>query len=80
MHYYGKNKIQTTKAQIAGIYEIEEIKWKYIKQILNPVLFPKGGIFNTLSMLLTGFLSGIGFGKHLRIGYTLVLKKVNLTG
>lgn len=76
MHYYGKRKIQTTKSQIMGIYEIEEIKWRYVKQALNPLILPRGGILNTLSFLFMQFLNDIGFGTYLKTGYTMILKKV----
>ena len=76
MHYYGNNRLQTTKKQIAGTYEIEDIKWRYVKKRLIPFLLPRGGILNALLHVLTQFLSDIGFGKYERTGYTMVLKKV----
>ena len=76
MHYYGKQKIQTTKNTINCIYEIENIKWRYAKVPLGTLLFPRAGILNTLLMLLTQLLSNMGFGKYVRTGYTMILKKL----
>lgn len=76
MHYYGKEKTQTTKDAIDCIYEIEEIKWRYAKVKLEPCLLPRAGILNTLLLLLTQFLSNIGFGKYARTGYTMILNKL----
>ncbi len=76
MHYYGKEKIQTTKKAINCLYEVEEIKWRYAKVPLKPFLIPRDGILNTLSMLLVHWLSGKGFGKYTKTGYTMILRKL----
>jgi len=76
MHYYGRQKIQTTKDSIDCIYEINEIKWRYAKVPLETLLLPTAGILNTLLILLTQFLSNRGLGKYTRTGYTLILNKL----
>ena len=76
MHYYGKENTQTTKDPINCYYEIEGIKWRYAKVPLDDFLLPRVGVMNTLLLLLTKFLSNIGFGKYSRTGYSMVLKKV----
>lgn len=76
MHYYGRQKIQTTKDIINCIYEIEELKWRYAKVPLGTLLLPRAGILNTLLMLLTQFFSKMGFGRYARTGYTMTLKKL----
>ncbi len=76
MHYYGREKFQTTKNTIDCVYEIREIKWRYTKAPLKALLLPGGGILNTLSMLLTEFLGNRGVGKYVRTGYTMILKKI----
>ncbi len=76
MHYYGRQKIQTTRDTINCIYEIEEIKWRYAKIPLGTLLLPRAGILNTLLMLLTQFLSNRGLGKYAKTGYTMVLNKL----
>ena len=76
LHYYGNSRVQTTKKQIGAAYEIEDLKWRYTKQRLNPFLLPRGGIVNALLHLFTQFLNDIGFGKYEKTGYTLVLRKV----
>jgi len=76
MHYYGKEKTQPTKDAIDCLYEIEEIKWRYAKVPLDTFLLPRAGIMNTLLLLLTQFLSSIGFGKYTRTGYTMILNKL----
>ncbi len=76
MHYYDENKVQRTKDKISCHYELDEIKWRYEKVPLKPFLFPKAGIFNTLLILLTQWLSKNGFGKYVETGYTMILKKI----
>lgn len=76
MHYYGNQKIQTTKDAIECIYEVKEIKWRYAKVPLGTLLLPRAGSLNTLLMLLTQFLSNMGFGKYARTGYTMILNKL----
>jgi ubiquinone/menaquinone biosynthesis C-methylase UbiE len=76
MHYYGKETAQTTKGRIDCFYEIEEIKWRYANVPLGTFLFPKAGVMNTLFLLITEYLSSIGFGKYSRNGYTMILRKV----
>lgn len=76
MHYYGRQKIQTTKEIISCIYEIEELKWRYAKIPLEALLLPRASILNTLLMLLAKFFSNMGFGKYARTGYTMILNKL----
>jgi len=76
MHYYGRDKTQTTKDAIDCLYDIEEFKWRYAKAPLESFLLPRAGIMNTFLLLLTQFLSDIGFGRYARTGYTMILKKV----
>ncbi len=76
MHYYGKDKFQTTKDEIDCFYEVEEIKWRYAKVPLGSFLIPKAGLPNTFLLLLTQWLSNIGFGRYTKTGYTMILKKI----
>ena len=76
MHYYGKQKIQTTKDTINCIYDIEEIKWLYAKVPLGTLLLSRSGNLNTLLMLFAQSLSNFGFGKYARTGYTMILNKL----
>ena len=76
MHYYDETKVQRTKNKIKCHYELDEIKWRYEKVPLKPVLFPKAGILNTLIILLTEWISNAGIGKYVQTGYTMILKKI----
>lgn len=76
MHYYDENKIQRTKNEITCHYKLKEIKWRYEKVDIKPLLFPKAGPLNTLMILFTQWLSKKGFGKYVETGYTMILEKI----
>ncbi len=76
MHYYGKNKAQTTKQSIDCVYEMEEIKWRYTKAPLEPIIFSKCITLSALSLLVAQLLYNRGFSKHVPSGYTMILRKV----
>jgi len=76
MHYYGEHRIQLTKDNLDCFYEIQEIKWRYNKVPLRPILLPKGSIINTLLLLFVEWLNKVGFGKYERSAYTMVLQKL----
>lgn len=76
MHYYGITEGPRTKRPIDCFYKLEEIKWRYEKVPMEPILFPKGGFLNTLLMILSRRLSSAGFGKYQKTGYTMILTKL----
>jgi len=76
LHYYGQQNEQRTKEKIDCKYEIDEIKWRYARIPIKPILLPRGGLVNTFLILLTEYLGSIGFGRYVKTGYSLSLRKI----
>jgi SAM-dependent methyltransferase len=76
LHYLGPEKAQSTKTQLDCHYELQEVQWRYAKMPLRIFLVPRSVILNTCFWLLSDLLNRIGFGRYVKTGYTMVLKKL----
>jgi len=76
LHYLGPEKVQSTKTELDCHYELLDVQWRYAKMPLRTLLLPRSVFLNTFLWLFTDLLNRIGFGRYLKTGYTMVLKKL----